>query len=214
MTLDGKPWEQLPDESAKAHAAFCLYRDQPRETRTLAETGRLTLLQPGGQRHIKLLNRWHAAHRWAERARAWDAEMDRIRAQAFADEVANTARRHAQIAAQNMNVLMAPAVELSKRITEKRLNLMRIPDAALLRLVQQSAPAVKALVEVERLSRGMATNVNSTSSVDDTSTPQGKTIADAVRAMFAAEPERPAVDTSADVVEPPAELAAPDDAKE
>lgn len=65
-------WLQLPGESAKAYAAFCLYRDVGPK-RSLAKAYRL---QTGHEQATisGLWNTWRQKYRWAEGAEAFDRE--------------------------------------------------------------------------------------------------------------------------------------------
>jgi hypothetical protein len=81
-------WDQLPGESAKAYAAFCLYRDQgPR--RSLDEASRLYHSQPpmaakappaGRRRRASgQIRLWAQRWNWSARAWAWDQELARVK---------------------------------------------------------------------------------------------------------------------------------------
>lgn len=62
------PWERLPDETPRAYEAFRQYRD-------LGPLRTVTALTGVGADSRR---RWPKAHRWAERAQAWDAEAHRL----------------------------------------------------------------------------------------------------------------------------------------
>ena len=65
---DRKPWERQPGETAKAFAAFLLYRDMPAVDRSVAAAwGR----KIGG----KQWERWCAAHDWVNRAAEHDSDL-------------------------------------------------------------------------------------------------------------------------------------------
>jgi hypothetical protein len=92
------PWDQLPNEGAKAYAAFVSYRDQgtTRSVRSLAG-------QIGKSR--ALLERWSSTYDWRNRARAWDDHLSKLRNEAWemsvvapADAVAEMNARHAMLA--------------------------------------------------------------------------------------------------------------------
>src|SRR5262245_12181395 len=81
------PWERWPGESAKAYAAFCLFRDLG-PGRSLDAASRsyhhpgLEAQQPPRRRLPRAsgtIRRW--AHRWSwlDRARAWDQETERLK---------------------------------------------------------------------------------------------------------------------------------------
>ena len=67
----GRPWERQPQESQKAHQAFCAWLGQVhRNVAALARELGLSL---------SLLWRWHKRHAWPDRALAFDREMARQR---------------------------------------------------------------------------------------------------------------------------------------
>lgn len=63
--MDAQPWLQQPDESAKAYAAFCVYRD----------LGAERSFQAVGQELVKsrqILSRWASRYDWTDRVRAYE----------------------------------------------------------------------------------------------------------------------------------------------
>lgn len=63
------PFDQRPDESAKAFAAFKLYCEQG-SNRALREVARKL------RKSLTLLGRWSSQHDWAKRVRSYDAHID------------------------------------------------------------------------------------------------------------------------------------------
>ena len=76
---DTLPWERQPGESARAFRAFAVYRDMGLG-RTLEATGRqVSGGNPGRKKGTTgCIRNWYQKFNWAERARAWDNEQDRI----------------------------------------------------------------------------------------------------------------------------------------
>jgi hypothetical protein len=72
MTIStaSQPWEQLPEESGPAYAAFLAYRELG-PTRSFAAAAR-TL-----GKNIALLRRWSGRHRWRERVWQWEVQQAR-----------------------------------------------------------------------------------------------------------------------------------------
>ena len=70
----GSIWEMMQGESAKAFAAFQIYRDLPATERSYAEVARIQGITSATQ-----LERWGSPDKfnWVERARAYDAFRDR-----------------------------------------------------------------------------------------------------------------------------------------
>jgi hypothetical protein len=94
-------WERLSNESAKAFAAFCVYRDLPPSRRSLDEAGRLIHgTQEGRKRGATgRLREWAKAHHWASRVAAWDAHCDRASCQARVDAAREMQQKHQAILA-------------------------------------------------------------------------------------------------------------------
>jgi hypothetical protein len=69
------PWEQWPDETPKAYAAFCTYRDLGRK-RSVVKAYRL---QEGCERAAVSgrWNTWRSKYHWTKRAEAYDKELFR-----------------------------------------------------------------------------------------------------------------------------------------
>jgi hypothetical protein len=117
-------WERQQGEPPKAWAAFCIYRDMGDErgvTKVRDKAG-------GLYKHSTLL-RWAEAHRWVERARAWDNYVDRRRQAAFLKEQEEMARRHIKTGQQLQEAGLA-YVEEQLGDAEKRAEAMT-PTSAL-----------------------------------------------------------------------------------
>jgi hypothetical protein len=99
------PWDQQAGESAKAYAAFCLYRDLGPQ-RSLDEASR-RYHQPAGQegpqppskrlrRASGTIRRWAQRWDWQTRARAWDQEIERLKQVQQQAAVKEMNQRHAK----------------------------------------------------------------------------------------------------------------------
>jgi hypothetical protein len=106
------PWQRQPGETAKAFAAFAVYRDLPPAERSLDETCRRLAgkekVAPGGhpngtrrrrQRYGRVIF-WCQEHHWVERSAAWDQEKDRLGLEAEAEAIKEMRRQHAAEAVQ------------------------------------------------------------------------------------------------------------------
>ena len=143
-------WDQLPGESSKAYAAFCLYRDQGPQ-RSIEEASRVyhdrgsrdgTAAQSHRQRRASgQIGRWAQRWNWTARARAWDEELERVRRRKQVEAVAEMAERHAKEALMLQN----KAVERLRQLRPEELK----PRDALSYLVEA--------VKLERLARGEPT---------------------------------------------------------
>jgi hypothetical protein len=144
-------WERQAAESAKAYAAFCVYRDLPAAQRSgvrvASEIGR----------HMRLVERWRSGHRWVERAAAFDQERDRRKREAMLEETAEMGRRQAADAAAAqaavMRVLAAFAVRLDD--ADGQAELRDLPLDEFLPLVLRAIPSFAAAARLEREARGL-----------------------------------------------------------
>lgn len=133
-------WERQPGESARAFAAFQVYRDLG-PGRSLDEVARRLHRGPGeGQKRARTgrISDWSSQWRWVERARAWDDELDRVACAEQARAVKEMNRRHAEEAVQYQAKALA---RLGKMMPEEL----------------SAADALKYFVEavkIERLARG------------------------------------------------------------
>ena len=75
-----KPWEKQPGETAKAYAAFLLYRDLPAVDRSVAAAW-------GRKKGRKRVERWCTAHDWVNRAALNDADLASRRRERMAKEL-------------------------------------------------------------------------------------------------------------------------------
>jgi len=104
------------------------------------------------------------------RAIAWDDEQDRLKRVARQDEIEAMTRRHAQQLSLTMQGLTLPMIELAKRIRDDPANnnLSDLGFLTILDMVKSRAPILPALVQAERLARGMSTeNVEQHTTVTD-----------------------------------------------
>lgn len=76
-------WDQRPNETGKAYAAFLVYRDLG-VGRTSAEVGRQVGKSP------ELIRRWRKAHGWDERCAAWDGHLAGARDMAWLEATVAT----------------------------------------------------------------------------------------------------------------------------
>jgi hypothetical protein len=144
------PWERLSGESAKAFAAFCLYRDQgPRRSvdaasRAYHERGSgATASDPTTlrRRASGQIGRWARRWNWQARAVAWDEELERTRRLKQIEAVGEMVERHVREALMLQN----KAVE--------RIRLLRADELKPRDVLSYLLESVK----LERLARGEPT---------------------------------------------------------
>ncbi|MBC9717862.1 hypothetical protein H9Y04_35555 [Streptomyces sp. TRM66268-LWL] len=100
MTERAEEWERQPGESAAAWEAFACYRDLGLSRSISKVTGML-------HKARSLIERWSAAHRWVQRAEAWDREQDRLWRGERLQAAREVARRHARLASAAQAKLVA-----------------------------------------------------------------------------------------------------------
>lgn len=64
-------WDRQPNETSKAWAAFVVFRDSPPNERTLQKTAKKL------SKNLTTIKNWSAANDWVDRAREFDAWLDR-----------------------------------------------------------------------------------------------------------------------------------------
>lgn len=84
-----EPWEKREDESAKAYAAFCVYRDTPTKVRKINREN--------------MDKKWALKFKWRDRAEAYDVYLDGIKREAHQEEIKEMRRRHAELAMDMLN---------------------------------------------------------------------------------------------------------------
>jgi hypothetical protein len=147
------PWEQESGESNAAFEAFARYRDMgpQRSTRAVAqELGK----------SASLISRWSSKHDWQLRIQAWNREQDRFRRQSQWEQLEKVTERHARIVEVQLEAMMLPAVELSRRLERDRSFLSQLDAKALVDLVCRAARPVAQLIQTERLMRGLGDGDN------------------------------------------------------
>lgn len=95
---DLKPWDRQPNETAKAYAAFTIYRDMGSNRTVRATAEELTKSE-------QLIKTWSGKHRWVERVSAWDSIPGRAVAEAYADMAERIAAQHERVATKLLNRL-------------------------------------------------------------------------------------------------------------
>jgi len=106
--LEPAPWQRMLEETPKAYAAFCVFRDQG-VGRSYAATAR-TL----GKRESQV-QRWATPFHWKERAHAWDVVQSRETELLRRQEREHAARRRMQHAEQLERIAMAGLLQLVAR---------------------------------------------------------------------------------------------------
>jgi hypothetical protein len=103
--------QPLTGESAKAFAAFCVYRDLGAQ-RSLAAVGRSLA------KSTTLVARWSSQWSWVERVAAWDAQTALKIAAAQQDDLVEMADRHGRIARAFLGKVVSALVALDPTTVE------------------------------------------------------------------------------------------------
>lgn len=168
------PWEQRLNESDKAYAAFRVFRDLGPSKRTLAETARQL-----GKARRGVVEEWAGKHRWVERAKAWDAELERIKREELEEELRREGQRVAGDAKAIQRAAASVAHEVNRRMEADPAFLEKLPVVTLVGLLARSSLAYARGLEVQRLVEGQATQrIEATVKVD----PESEAVA---RALYA-----------------------------
>jgi hypothetical protein len=115
MTDEPQPWDRLDDESGRAYAAFCVYRDLGPD-RKVCEAVRIHY---SGKQCKSQVAIWSQKYKWADRVQAYDLHLQRVR------EAAAAAAAEAEAAK-----LEAERVQAQRdRITAGRLAVQRVREA-------------------------------------------------------------------------------------
>ena len=130
------PWERQPGETAKAYAAFLLYRDLPAIDRSVAAAW-------GRERGGKQGEKWCTAYDWVNRAAEHDSDL---------------ASRRRERMARELERSKDDAVMLARAVRAKYAEKIEGMDPKDLR-VRQIPMALKRLFELEFLALGMEDKV-------------------------------------------------------
>jgi hypothetical protein len=131
-------YERLEGESKKAFEAFVEYRNMGLD-RSIAKVGAKL------GKSVSLLERWSSKYSWVERAKEYDAEMDRKALLQQEKERKEMVKRHAK-----------QAMMFQQKVLERirSLNPNELTPSELIRWFETS-------VKIERLSRGESTEIQS-----------------------------------------------------
>lgn len=149
LATDMPLWDRQQGETDKAWQGWVIYRDLPREERSIRRAALL-----GGTAKSNT-GEWAVIWSWTRRLEAYERHLDQIRVKAHENEVRDMAKRHANLARGALGALQAPVRELVERISDGRLNLKAMSHKELLTFVSKSSRAIRDLIEVERVSNSL-----------------------------------------------------------
>jgi hypothetical protein len=153
-------WERQPGETNKAFAAFCTYRDL-RNKRSLSKVAEK--LDKKSKSYISV---WSKTNRWVERVRYFDDDEDRQNRIRHQESIEKMNERQAQQAETFQKILFLPVTAFSGRISKNKENkipaiedLSKLSTIELLELIGQMSKNYSNLVNIERIARGMPTEI-------------------------------------------------------
>lgn len=163
MAAQTPPGGMLPNETAKAYAAFQVYRDMDPRERSILKVPAAFYGQdgPDAPDNSRIIERWAAKYKWTARAHEWDREQAAIKLSKHLDAIGTMAERHAAQGQALLTALMQPSLELLRRLQRNpetfREQLGRYDAGDIIKMIAMTAPFVQAAVNIERLARGMTT---------------------------------------------------------
>lgn len=160
-----EPWGMMDEETDRDYELFSYYRAMGL-TRTQAETARHFGIS---QTYI---NKISSKRNWDERVRAWDQYREQVYTTEVIEGVRKMAKDHADIASKGIRALSKIFDELLKRVedpTEMDMNeLEELSFRGVFSLAEKAAKAIPNLMNAERLSRGLPTQLSAHVVVKDT----------------------------------------------
>jgi len=131
-------WERQKDESSKAYAAFCIYRDMGPDRSIEKVYEKRSRRGP-----LSRLKNWSVKHNWVERAKAYDDYLERKKREEKEKAILEMAERHARL-----------AMAFQQRVAQR---LQEIDPAEL--SPADMAKWLDIATKLERLSRGEPTEI-------------------------------------------------------
>lgn len=153
MSASTHPWEQQEGEGSRAFAAFTVYLEMGGD-RSLRAVGQKCT------KSIPLIKRWSAAHRWVDRAAAYDAELQRQAYAAANKKVKLMLDRHIRISLELQAIaLEALAIIDPKDIDPKTLLSMLMTSTKMEREAREELVRLTAPKEDDRAGGSLADEI-------------------------------------------------------
>lgn len=102
-----EPGGKLPEETARAFAAFCKYRDLDPSIRSIERAARTQPDKPARRAVVSQWHTWSSSYGWVARVEKWDEHVDRQNRLAQIKEAREMGERHARTA----RAIQAKAIE-------------------------------------------------------------------------------------------------------
>lgn len=151
LRLESNPWDKLPEESDKVFAMFTAYKDM--QGRQLSKTAVLFGMSPAN------VYNYSQKFNWKERVHEWDLFLDKKKQEAKLKAIEEMIERHSQHSMAAENAIMVPVKAFLQKIrNDQTINNMDVEK--LYNLVLQASDRLPKLVDIERKSRGVPTEIN------------------------------------------------------
>lgn len=149
-----QPWGRMDSESERQYELFCYFRSLG-HARTQSEVARHFDVSRAYVSNIA------TSRGWSERIIAWDSYKEQVYAQTVLEGVKEMALKHAEIARDGIMALSKPFEVLMYRLESEEgieeLETMNLQS--LFKLAQRSSQILPNLMNAERLSRGLPTEI-------------------------------------------------------
>lgn len=159
---DNNLWDRQPGETRVAFSVFCAYRDAAPGYRSMEHVRKAT-----GKFSAHYIYTLSSKHKWAMRITAWEAHLDKKRQEAKLKEIEDMARRHSQHAQAVETALLIPVDKFINKYRQDPTAFDNMTVGDLLALVYQSADRFPKIVDTERKSRGVPTDITKTDITSD-----------------------------------------------
>lgn len=161
---ESRPWGRMDVETDREWELFSYYRSLGRARMKKDVAGFFGVSRP-------YITRVSQKRSWDRRIENWDRFKEQVYEQEVLDGIKSMAVEHARMARKGLEALVLPFDVLIQRIEsgEGRAELDEMSIANLIKLVNQSARVLPGLMNAERLSRGLPTEITQ-SSHDETAT--------------------------------------------
>lgn len=159
------PWQKMEVENGGQYGAFLVFRDMGMADRTLTGAAKKTGHAAG------TLNQYATKYDWHNRVAAWDAFRERVYTTQVIERTKEMAEHHADVAAKGISALSTAFTAILHRLENDEEGFMAElseHDAAkLLSIARASAQVLPNLMNAERLSRGLPTELSASIAVVD-----------------------------------------------
>lgn len=151
-----EPWGMMDEETDRDYELFSYHRAQG-----------LSRTQTATARHFGIsqvyVSKVATKRNWDERIRAWDEYREKLYTTEVIEGIKKMAKDHADIAAKGITALSSIFEAAIERIDDPRTKgeLDEISFRGLLALAEKSARVIPNLMNAERLSRGLPTEISS-----------------------------------------------------